>query len=239
MLKNSLLRYFIWCYSFFYCFCSFQVIYSLNNSQLLVRVCVSILSLPTDRYKTKHIPIMTRSIMKWTTSHLSSQRARFHHIHIFFLEVLFGLQKSKGTLDYVYQSHTGSLRTTWLNLTPFVPLLSYQIWSLGHIMKISSSRMGIYIKEEHLLADVSVMRSSELWRHSTHISLFKKSVFTTCSLSFPYIILLNVRALTPCILTPSDFFMGHNIQENHKPTVTPPSTVISAAENHSLPPFNS
>ena len=31
----------------------------------------------------------------------------------------------------------------------------------------------------------------------------------------------------------------HAIKHNHKPTATPPSTVIVAADNHSLPPFYS
>ena len=98
MLKKSSLRYFILCYSFFYCFFHFQVIHSLNNFPLLVRVCVLILSLPRDRYKSKDISTMRRAIKKWTTSYESSQQAHFHHINIFFLKVFFGLQKSKGTL---------------------------------------------------------------------------------------------------------------------------------------------
>ena len=102
MLKKSSLRSFIWCYSFFYCFCHFWVIHSLNIFLLLVRVCVSILSLPRERYKSKYISIMTRAINKWTTSHESLQRGCFHHINIYFLEVLFGLQKSKVALDRVY-----------------------------------------------------------------------------------------------------------------------------------------
>ena len=40
--------------------------------------------------------------MKQTTSHESARKARFHGMDIFFLEALFGLQKSKGTLDAVY-----------------------------------------------------------------------------------------------------------------------------------------
>ena len=102
MLKKSSLISFIWCYSLFYCFCRFWVIHSLNHFPLLVRVWVSILSLATERYKSKDISIMTRAINKWTTSHESSRRACFHHINIFFLEVIFGLQKSKGTFDRVY-----------------------------------------------------------------------------------------------------------------------------------------
>ena len=90
------MRSFVWCYSLFYWFCRFRVIHSLNNFPLLVRVCVSILLLPTERYKSKDVSIMTRAIKKWTTSHKSSRQARFHNINIFFLEV-FCLQKSKGT----------------------------------------------------------------------------------------------------------------------------------------------
>ena len=33
--------------------------------------------------------------------------------------------------------------------------------------------------------------------------------------------------------------MEHAIKHHHKPTATPPSTVIAAADNHSLPPFAS
>ena len=67
-----------------------------------VYICVSILSLPMERYKSKDISIMTRAINKWTTLHESFWWAHFHHIHIFFLEVLFCLQKSKVTLDRVH-----------------------------------------------------------------------------------------------------------------------------------------
>ena len=80
---------------------SYPVNHSLNNFLLLVRVCVSILSLPTDMYKLKDNWMTTREIKKWTTSHESARRSRFHHINIFFLEGLFGAQKPKGTLDGV------------------------------------------------------------------------------------------------------------------------------------------
>ena len=57
-----------------------------------------------------------------------------------------------------------------------------------------------------MLADVSAMiMSLELRRHFTHTSFFK-AFFTTCSHIFPYSLVLNVRALTPCILTPSVFY---------------------------------
>ena len=79
-----------------------------------------------------------------------------------------------------------------------------------------------------MLADVSSMTmSSELRRHYAHISFFK-AVFTTCSHSFPYSLVLNVHALTPCILTPSDFLTEHAIKHNHKPTATPTLTVLVA-----------
>ena len=67
--------------------------------------------------------------------------------------------------------------------------------------------MGIAVKEEHLLTDLIFVMGSELRRYCTHISFFK-AVFMTCSHSFPYRLVLNVRTLTPCILTPSDFFNG-------------------------------
>ena len=37
--------------------------------------------------------------------------------------------------------------------------------------------MGIFLKVEHLLADLSAMMSSELRHHCTHISLLKKKLF--------------------------------------------------------------
>ena len=83
-------------------FCRFWVIHSLNNFPMLKRVCVSILSLPTERYKSKDVSIMTIAIKKWTTSRESSRRACFYHINMSFLEVFSGLQKSKGALDGVY-----------------------------------------------------------------------------------------------------------------------------------------
>ena len=66
---------------------------------------------------------------------------------------------------------------------------------------------------------------------------FFKAVYATCSNSFPYSLVLNVRALTLCILTPSTFLTEHAIKHNHKPTATPPLTIIAAADNHSLPLF--
>ena len=65
-----------------------------------VYICVSILSIPMERYKSKDISIITRAINKWITSHGSLRRARFHHFSP--LEVLFGLQNSKVTLNHVY-----------------------------------------------------------------------------------------------------------------------------------------
>ena len=50
---------------------------------------------------------------------------------------------------------------------------------------------------------------------------------------------MNVRALKPYILTTSDFLMERAIKQNHKPTANPPSTVIVATDNHSLPRFSS
>ena len=95
MLKKSSLRSFIWCYSFFFCFCRFWVIHSLNHFSLLVKVSVSILSLPTERYKSKDISIMTRATKKWTKSYGSLRRAHFHHINIFFLEVFLACKNPK------------------------------------------------------------------------------------------------------------------------------------------------
>ena len=37
------------------------------------------------------------------------------------------------------------------------------------------------------------------------------------------------------ILNPYLFFTAHAIKKNHKPTATPPSTVIAAADNNFLP----
>ena len=71
-----------------------------------------------------------------------------------------------------YYSDIGSPRYRRPNITPFVPLLSHPIKSLGHIMNTSSSRMGIVFKKEHLLADVSAMMSSELRRRSKFFVFF-------------------------------------------------------------------
>ena len=95
MLKKSSLRSFMWCYSFFYCFYCYRVIHSLNNFPLLVILCVWILSLPTERYKSKYISIMTIEIKKWTTSHESLWRARLHTINIFFLELFWASKNPK------------------------------------------------------------------------------------------------------------------------------------------------
>ena len=80
--------------------------------------------------------------------------------------------------------------------------------------------MGIVLKEEHMLADVSSMMSSELRRHCTPISFL--TVFATCSHSFLYSLVLNLRALTPLILALS-FFNGtcYNTQSqtNRHPSI--------------------
>ena len=117
MLKKSSLRYFIFCYSLFYGFCRFWVIPSLNNFPLLVRVCVSIILIPIERYKSKDVSITTKEIDKWTTSHESSRRARFHHMNIFFLEVIFGLQKKApsivSTTVNKWQNNGGRIHPFW------------------------------------------------------------------------------------------------------------------------------
>ena len=77
--------------------CSFRVIHSWNKFPLLVRICVSILSLPTDRYQSKDISIMTKIIKKSTSSHESSLRAHFHHINIFFLEFVLASKNPKAS----------------------------------------------------------------------------------------------------------------------------------------------
>ena len=59
----------------------------------------------------------------------------------------------------------------------------------------------------------------------------------TCSHSFMYSLVLNVRALTTCILTPSSFLTEHAIKHNHKTNATTPLTVIAAADNQYLYPF--
>ena len=66
-----------------------------------------------------------------------------------------------------------------------------------------------------------------------------KAIFVTGSHSFLYSLLLNVRALTPWILTISYFFAEHAIKQNQKPTVTSPLKIIATSDNHSLPPFSS
>ena len=65
----------------------------------------------------------------------------------------------------------------------------------------------IFLKEEHLLVDVSAMMSSELRRHCTPISFFK-AVLLTGSHSFMYRLVMVVRALTPWIMAPILFFDG-------------------------------
>ena len=60
-----------------------------------VYICVSILSLPMERYISKDISIMTRAINKWTTLHESFWWARFHHIHIFFLDLFLAFKRPK------------------------------------------------------------------------------------------------------------------------------------------------
>ena len=77
--------------------------------------------------------------------------------------------------------------------------------------------------EEHCVNYVSAMMSSELRRHCTPIPLFLKAVFVTGSHSFPYSLVMNVHALTPCILTLSYFLTERAIKHNRKPTATPPS----------------
>ena len=95
MLKKNSLISFTWYYSFFYWFCRFRVIYSLNNFSLLLRICVSILSLPTERDKSQDISIMTRAINKWTTSHGSSRQVRLCYVSIIFLECFLSSKNPK------------------------------------------------------------------------------------------------------------------------------------------------
>ena len=57
-------------------------------------------------------------------------------------------------------SDTGSPRTFWPNLAPFVPLSSHPIRSLGHIMTTSSSIMGIAIIEKNCMTNLSAIMSS-------------------------------------------------------------------------------
>ena len=42
-------------------------------------------------------------------------------------------------------------------------------------MTTSSSRMGSFLKEEHMLADVSAIMISELRRHCKHMFFFEKT----------------------------------------------------------------
>ena len=56
--------------------------------------------------------------------------------------------------------------------------------------------MSIFIKEEHLLADVSAMMSSELLRYRNNFFIFK-TFYATFYHSYQYSLVLNLRALTP------------------------------------------
>ena len=56
--------------------------------------------------------------------------------------------------------------------------------------------MCISIKEEHLLADLNAMISSELQRRCNHFFVFK-AVYAACYHIFLYSLVLNVHALTP------------------------------------------
>ena len=168
---------------------------------------------------------MTREIKKWTTSRENSRRARFHHIHIFFLGVFLASKNPKahwvvstnvncksgggGVEIFIYKKHdtlsyvqirafhkycTVDLKLSYLKISeiswshhvlvwywlskdqltqsnPFLALLSHTVRSLGKILTRSSSRIGIVIKEEHLLAEVSAIMSSEMRRHCNHFSL--------------------------------------------------------------------
>ena len=98
--------------------------------------------------------------------------------------------------------------------------------------------MGIFLKGEHMLADVSAMTSSELRRHCNHYFIFKSYLRDV----FPQLPVHPSTEYTRTDTLHSDpicFFTEHVINHNHKPTATPPSTVIAATDNHSLPPFAS
>ena len=56
---------------------------------LLVGLVFPILTLTKERYISKDNSIRTKAMKKWITSHEISRRARFQHISIFFLELLF------------------------------------------------------------------------------------------------------------------------------------------------------
>ena len=56
--------------------------------------------------------------------------------------------------------------------------------------------MGVVLIEEHCVANVSAMVSSELRPHCPLISFFK-AVFGTGSHSFTYSLVLNIHTLTP------------------------------------------
>ena len=74
---------------------------------------------------------------------------------------------------------------------------------------------------------------------SLYPHLFFKAVFMTCSHSFPYSLVLNVRALKPCILILYDFLTEHVIIHNHKLNATLRLSAIAAVDNNPLPPFAS
>ena len=72
--------------------------------------------------------------------------------------------------------------------------------------------MGIFLKKEHMLADVHIKRTHFYMYISQHMFFFEKNtVFTTCSHSLLYILVLNIHALTPCIMTPSYFLTKYTI----------------------------
>ena len=146
--------------------------------------------------------------------------------HLF---ITYNSPSSQDSVMYCYYSDTGSLRTTWPNITPFVPLLSHPIRSLGHILTISSSIMSIVIKEEHLLDDVSVTMSSELRRHCTHISLYKESCFHDV---FPQI---PVQPSTECMHTDHIWFFDRKFQKTQSQTKFHPSIDRHSRRRQTLP----
>ena len=95
--------------------------------------------------------------------------------------------------------------------------------------------MGLFLKEEQLLAYVSDIMSSELGRHCNKL---KKICLHDMFPQLPVQPSTKYTRTDTLSYDPYWFLIAHAIKHNHKPTSDPPSTVIADAENHSLPPFS-
>ena len=106
-------------------------------------------------------------------------------------------------------------------------------------MMTSSSRMGVVLKEEHMLADVSTMMSSELRRHCNHLYLIISKLLSKV---FPHLPEHPSNEFT-CTDTlhydPFLFFDGTCHKTQSQTNRHPPLNVIAVVDNHPLPPFAS